>query len=90
MTDLSIEVQLTPNPNAVKFTLNRAVTEGSPKTFTSLAEAASEPMAAGLLGVPGIVRVFMTANFISITKTDEADWTDIVPLAKSAIEAGLS
>jgi len=89
MTDLSVEVQLTPNPNAVKFTLNRPVTEGPPKTFTSSAEAESNTTAAGLFAVPGIVRVFMTANFISVTKTDETDWTDIVPLAKSAIEAGL-
>lgn len=90
MTDLNLEVQLTPNPNALKVTLNRPVTDGPPKTFTSAAEAVGDSTAQGLFAIEGIVRVFMTANFISITKTDDADWTEIVPLAKSAIQAGLA
>lgn len=90
MTDLSMEVQLTPNPNALKVTLNRPVTDGSPRTFASAEEAAGDITARGLFAIDGVVRVFMTANFISITKTDEADWTVIVPLAKSAIQAGLT
>jgi len=89
MTELAMEVQLTPNPNAVKFTLNRPVTDGPPRTFTSAHEACGDATAQGLFAIAGIVRIFMTANFISITKTDDADWTQIVPLAKSAIEKGL-
>jgi hypothetical protein len=84
-----MEVQLTPNPNALKVTVNRATTSGPPKTFTSAAEAEGDATAKGLFAVAGIVRVFMTANFISITKSDEADWEAIVPGAKAAIASGL-
>jgi hypothetical protein len=88
MADVSIDVQMTPNPNALKFTLDRATTGGSPRTYRSVAEAEDSPAAKGLLGIKGIVSVFMTANFISVNKTPEADWDDIVPAAVEAIRAG--
>lgn len=80
---LEIMVDGTPNPNAVKFTLNRTVaTQG--KTYRDAA-AADVPWANALLGIPGVVQVFAVNNFISVTKTPDADWEAILPQA----EAGL-
>lgn len=88
MAEVSIDVQMTPNPNALKFTLDRATTGGGPRTYRSAGEAEDSVAARGLLGIKGIVSVFMTANFISINKTPEANWDEIVPAAVDAIRAG--
>ena len=74
----------TPNPNAVKFTLNRTVaTQG--KTYRDLA-AADAPWAKALLGIPGVVQVFAVNNFISVTKTPDADWEAIIPQAEQGLK----
>ena len=74
---LEIAAQGTPNPNATKFTLNRVVaTQG--KTYRDASSAEVE-WVKRLLGIAGVTQVFALNNFISITKTPEADWTVIGP-----------
>ena len=74
---LEIAVQGTPNPNAAKFTLNRVVaTQG--RTYRDAAGADAE-WAKQLLGIPGVTQAFAIHNFISVTKTAEADWDAIGP-----------
>lgn len=85
MTPSSLEVQPTPNPNAMKFTLNVPTTDGAPKTYRSGAEAQAHPLALNLFAIEGVVYVFMTANFVSVNKTPESDWNKILPLASQAI-----
>jgi hypothetical protein len=34
-----------------------------------------------------VTNVFATANFVSVTKTDAADWGDLGPRVMEAIEA---
>ncbi len=82
---MPVQPEPTPNPNAVKFTVGRPV--GGPKTFSGEAEAKGEPLAAGLLGIEGVSSVFMTADFVTVTKEADGDWAAITPLATSIIEA---
>ena len=74
---LEISAQGTPNPNAVKFTLNRVVaTQGT--TYRDGATANAE-WANTLLGIDGVTQVFALQHFISITKTPTADWNVLGP-----------
>ena len=74
---LELSVQATPNPNAIKVTLNKIVaTQG--KTYRDAASADVE-WAKRLLAIPGVTQVFAVNNFISITKRQEADWHVIGP-----------
>lgn len=79
------DVQPTPNPNAMKFSVGVPTTSGPPKTFRSAADAASDPLARSLFGIAGVVYVFMTADFVSVNKSPEADWDEIVPEAAQKI-----
>lgn len=88
MSKVNIEVQPTPNPNALKFTLDRPSTDGAPCTFRSAEDAGENDVAKRLLSLEGIVLVFMTANFISINKTSDHSWDDIVPEATRIIQEG--
>ena len=85
MKSKSFDVQPTPNPNAMKFTVDVPTTDGSPRTYRSVEEAREDPLALKLFSIQGIVNVFMTANFISVNKAPEARWEEILPRATQAV-----
>jgi hypothetical protein len=72
---MSITVETTPNPRAMKFIVGVAV--GGTATATN-ADGADERIAP-LFGIAGITSVFMTANFVTVSRTDDASWDAIVP-----------
>jgi len=74
---IQVTLQPTPNPNAIKFTLNRTVsTEG--KTFRP-EEPVEVAWAKDVLEIPGITQLFTINNFISVTKEDAVQWNDVAP-----------
>lgn len=80
---MAITVSNTPNPNAVKFSVGAAV--GGPATFVR-GTTAEDPTAAALLEIEGVASVFMSADFVTLTKMPEADWDTIAPAARSVLE----
>jgi len=80
-----IQTQSTPNPATLKFLPGRDVSPGTPYEFISLEEAAASPLATALFGVNGVRAVFLGSDFVSITKSDEADWAHLKPQALAAI-----
>ena len=81
---LEISMQGTPNPNAAKFTLNRAVAaQGTTYREAASAEAA---WAKQLLGIAGVTQVFALNDFISVNKTAEADWNTIAPQVEQVLK----
>ena len=81
---LEIAVQETPNPQAVKFTLNRTIAAQG-RTYRDAASA-DTPWAAALLGIAGVTQVFALNNFISVTKAPEATWDAIVPQVERTLQ----
>lgn len=77
----------TPNPNAIKFTLDRPATQGRSETYRAGSDPASSPLGHRIFQLDGVTNVFLTANFVSVTKEDGADWDEIVPEVVAAIEA---
>lgn len=90
MDEINVEVQSTPNVNALKFVVNRQLTEGRSRTFRSVAEAADVPYAQQLLGIPGVVQVFVLNDFITVTRDPGADWNAILPKAEEILKTSLS
>jgi hypothetical protein len=86
---LTLTVQPTPNVNALKFIVNRRMTEGRSQTFTD-AKMAPVPLARDLLGIPGVRQVFFLNDFITITRTEETDWGTVVPAAEALIRRHLA
>jgi hypothetical protein len=80
---MSVRISQSPNPNALKFTVGRDV--GGPKTFVA-GRPADDAAAAALLELPGVASVFMTADFVTLSKTPEASWEDIAGPAQQLLE----
>jgi hypothetical protein len=81
-----ITPEATPNPNAIKFTLDRPSVEGRAVTFREGSDPAGSPLGARIFALDGVTNVFMVSNFVSVTKTDSADWQELVPKVMDAIE----
>jgi hypothetical protein len=84
---IDVTPEPTPNPNAVKFTLDRPAVEGRSQTFRAGSDPAGSPLGARLFALDGVTNVFMVSNFISVTKLDEADWNELVPLVIDELQA---
>ena len=86
MATPAIEVHGTPNPNAAKFVLDRGALGEVGRTYFEREAAAGDPLAERLFSVEGVRALFMVDNFITVTKTDAADWDDMVDPIRRAIQ----
>src|ERR671927_15878 len=80
-------IEETPNPNAVKFILKEPVTAGTTRSFHSAADAAGDPLAGPLFAVGDVSSVFYMDRMVTVEKTDEADWDDLLPRLAVPIRA---
>ncbi len=74
------DIQETPNPNAVKFILKEAVSHGTSHSFDSAEKAVDDALAKSLFEIGDVVSVFYMDKMITVEKTDEADWDEILPI----------
>jgi Fe-S cluster biogenesis protein NfuA len=84
------DIQETPNPNAVKFILREAVTNGVGRQFASNDQAQSDPLAKSLFDIGNVVSVFYMDNMITVEKEDAADWDELLPTLAVPIRASQS
>jgi hypothetical protein len=87
MSEVTIRVQPTPNPNSLLFHVDRAVTEERMKQFNSAEEAGSVPLAKALFAIENVTTIFFMPNSITVSKEPEGDWDQIAPAAEEAIQA---
>jgi len=73
------DIQETPNPNAVKFILKEPVSWGTSHSFKSAEIAAEDNLAKAIFDVGNVVSVFYMDKMVTVEKTDEAEWDEILP-----------
>ena len=81
-----LEIQPTPNPNAMKFVLDRPVSQ-RPMSFFNAAAATDFPLAKRLFEIPGVSTLLLLGDFITINKSSNGDWDDIKAQAKAVLSA---
>ena len=70
-----VSLEFTPNPNTLKYSVNRKLLDKGAANFTKKADAESRsPLALKLLNVDGISGVMIGKDFVTVTKTEEGDW----------------
>ena len=80
-----IETEITPNPETLKFLPGIAVLPAQSAQFDDADSASVSPLATMLFDVEGVIRVYLGADFITLTKQESLDWIDLKPLVLSAI-----
>ncbi len=73
------DIQETPNPNAVKFILKEPVSHGTSHSFKSAEAGAEDKLAKSIFDVGEVVSVFYMDKMITVEKTDDAEWDEILP-----------
>ena len=69
-----IQTEETPNPNTVKFLPGSDVTGQGVAEFKNADEAQENRLATQLFKLEPVTRVFYGADFISVTKAEDAPW----------------
>lgn len=74
------DIQETPNPNAVKFILKEPVSAGTSHSYPNAEAAADNPFAKAIFEAGSVESVFYMDKMVTVEKTDDAEWDEILPL----------
>lgn len=86
MPPLTVRAEPTPNPDAMKFTLNRIIVDGRHgETYTTAEQAFLSPLARRLLALPGVAGVFLLRDFVTIKRAPGADWSPLSTAVETAL-----
>jgi NFU1 iron-sulfur cluster scaffold homolog, mitochondrial len=76
---ISIYTEMTPNPETMKFVANKLLYPGKSIDFPDAEATGPSPLASELFAFPFIKAVFIASNFVTLTKTAETEWSDVIP-----------
>lgn len=71
----TLYVEMTPNPAVMKFVTNKLLFDGIAEA-KSKEDAENIPVAKALFEFPIVKEVFVTDNYISVTKAEHANWNE--------------
>jgi len=83
---ISIYTEMTPNPETMKFVANKLLYPGKSIDFPDVEAAKPSPLAIELFGFPFIKSVFIASNFVTLTKTSDTDWNDVIPTIRQFLK----
>jgi len=82
-----IYTEASPNPNSLKFVTNFDLLEGISLDFPSIEESQNCPIATEIFqNFDYIERVFISGNFITLTKSEKTDWFEVMPYVKEFLK----
>lgn len=86
---IEVYAEVTPNPSVMKFGTNKALTSTDVE-YKNIDEAsASSPLAFALFNFPFVKEVFISDNYVSITKYGMVEWNDVYPELRTFIRTYL-
>ena len=83
---ISIYTEMTPNPETMKFVANKLLYPGKSIDFPDVETAKPSPLAVELFGFPFIKAVFIASNFVTVSKTAETNWDDVIPTLRQFLK----
>lgn len=87
---MNIHVENTPLPNIIKFISDEVLTQGSYE-FEDITSVRDSPLSTQLLEYPFVKKIFITANFIALERTESSQWeSDLIEELRGTIERYLN
>lgn len=84
-----VYMEQTPNPEALKFVSNLLLLPQGSVEYSNKADAVYCPLAYQLFDFTGVLNVFITSNFVTVTKTPGMDWWEIQNIIREFIRGFL-
>lgn len=81
---IEIQPEPTPNPNAMKFTANQTIFDSDGSVSANKGDVSDFEILNQLLAIDGVANVFGYQNFITVNKTLDANWDDLLPQIEKA------
>jgi NFU1 iron-sulfur cluster scaffold homolog, mitochondrial len=85
-TVVSIYTEMTPNPETMKFVANKLLYASKSIDFQDESVAGPSPLAKELFAFPFIRSVFIASNFVTLTKTTETQWDEVIPTIREFLK----
>ena len=83
-----MHAERTPNPHSIKWVLGRSVASGVASAHFDKAPSPSvSTLAAALFALPGVTGVFLGPDFVTISKREDLEWTDLAEPIVAALKA---
>ena len=91
-TDIPVPIDTvpTPNPDAVMLKVSETLVSTGTYEYTKESDTSSSPLAQVLIAIDGIQLVLIAPRFVTLRKSPEMVWPDIIPTAKTAMRDFLS
>ncbi|MDX1462016.1 MAG: NifU family protein [Marinirhabdus sp.] len=86
---VTVYAESTPNPGVVKFVANKPLVDGTFE-FKNIEEAKDAPLPSALFGFPFVKEVFLSNNYISITKYNVVEWQEVTMELREFITSYIS
>ena len=86
---VEIYTESNPNPNSLKFVANFDILPGKSIDFPDPERAKNSPLATELFKFSFVQRVFIASNFVTITKPQDANWMELMPIIREFIKGFL-
>ncbi|MEO5675867.1 MAG: NifU family protein [Chitinophagales bacterium] len=83
---VDVYTEMTPNPETMKFVADTVLFPNSSADFPEEGSAKQSALATELFGFPFVKGVFIMNNFVTVTKTPEADWMEISPTLREFVK----
>lgn len=84
---IEVYAEVTPNPAVMKFGTNKALTQTDVELKNIEEASKSSPLAQALFSFPFVKEVFISENYISITKFDMIDWNEVYQEVRTFIRS---
>ncbi|WLV25535.1 NifU N-terminal domain-containing protein [Aciduricibacillus chroicocephali] len=84
---MGVRAEVTPNPNAIKFTTDKLIFQGDGSISVKAGETSEHEILNDLLKIEGVDNVFGYQNFITVNKDFDIEWDQLTPEVEKVFEA---
>jgi Fe-S cluster biogenesis protein NfuA len=81
-----INIEPTPNPDALKFIVQKPILRSGTRSFRDFASAVGDPLGSKLFALGQITSVFYMDRFVTVNKTPADEWSGLIDPICEAIE----
>ena len=84
-SEIELKVEPTPNPDSLKFMTGETLLATGSRDYASKPSTGESPLASVLFEIPGVLGIFITQDFVTVSKDPAQSWDELVPILSDQI-----